>query len=231
MEASSDRAGKAVTQPAVQRETKGKGALKREATEAEIISAFGRVVERSGLRNVGVNEVIKEAGIGKALLYRYFGGLPGLVKAWGERNQIWPDLSELADMSNEMDSVSVAEQIKRLVLHHANSLREDPVRVELLADEFMSPTAISDALTEIRRQLGREHAAIFAGNRELGEDNNRALMMVLMAAASYLAMRAVKSPRYMGRDIGSDEGWEALLAHFERIIDSVTDNASHGDNS
>jgi hypothetical protein len=55
--------------------------------------------------------------------------------------------------------------------------------------------------------------------------------MVLMAAASYLAMRAVKSPRYMGRDVGSDEGWEALLAHFERIIDSVTDNASHGDNS
>ncbi len=231
MEASSDRAGKAVTQTAVQRETKGKGALKREATEAEIISAFGRVVERNGLRNVGVNEVIKEAGIGKALLYRYFGGLPGLVKAWGEKNQIWPDLSELADMSNAMDSVSAAEQIKRLVLHHANSLREDPVRVELLADEFMSPTAISDALTEIRKQLGREHAAIFAGNRELGEDHNRALMMVLMAAASYLAMRAVKSPRYMGRDVGSDEGWEELLAHFERIIDSVADNASHGDNS
>jgi len=49
MEASSDRAGKPVTQTAVQQETKGKGALKREATEAEIISAFGRVVERNGL--------------------------------------------------------------------------------------------------------------------------------------------------------------------------------------
>ena len=229
MVANRNRLGIPVTQTAVQPETKGKGALKREATEAEIINAFGRVVERNGLRNVGVNEVIKEAGIGKALLYRYFGGLPGLVQAWGEKNQIWPDLSELADMSNSMDSVSVAEQIKRMVLHHANSLREDPVRVELLADEFMSPTAISDALTEIRQQLGREHAAIFAGNRELDEDGNRALMIVLMAAASYLAMRAVRSPRYMGRDVGSDEGWQAMLAHFERIIDSVAGDASTAD--
>ena len=68
MEASRNRAGIPVTQTAVQQQTKGKGALKREATEAEIISAFGRVVQRNGLRNVGVNEVIKEAGIGKALL-------------------------------------------------------------------------------------------------------------------------------------------------------------------
>ena len=80
-------------------QVKGKGRLKREATEAALIDAFGRVVQRSGLRNVGVNEVIKEAGIGKALLYRYFGGLPGLVKAWGEKNQIWPDLSEFHKLS------------------------------------------------------------------------------------------------------------------------------------
>ncbi len=218
-----------MTQAAIKQAPKGKGALKREATEAEIISSFGRVVERNGLRNVGVNEVIKEAGIGKALLYRYFGGLPGLVQAWGEKNQIWPDVSDLAEMSNEINSASVAAQIKRVVLHHANSLREDPLRVELLADEFMSPTAISEALTEIRQQLGHEHAAIFVSNRELGEEDNRALMIVLMAAASYLAMRAVKSPRYMGRDIGSDKDWQALLAHFERIIDSVAGEASYSE--
>ena len=57
---------------------KGKGRLKREATEAQIVDAFHRVVQREGLRNVRVNAVIKEAGVGKGLLYDYFGGLPGL---------------------------------------------------------------------------------------------------------------------------------------------------------
>ena len=74
---------------------KGRGRIKREATEAQIIAAFGRVVQRNGLRNVGVNEVLKEAGVGKALLYRYFGGLPGLVTAWGQKNRLWPQLADL----------------------------------------------------------------------------------------------------------------------------------------
>ena len=38
---------------------KGKGRLKREATEEALIEALERVVQRNGLRNVGVNEVIK----------------------------------------------------------------------------------------------------------------------------------------------------------------------------
>lgn len=118
-----------------------------------------------------------------------------------------------------MGSASIAEQIKRIVIRHANSLREDAVRVELLADEIMTPTAISEALSEIRGQLGREHQRIFARNPDLAEGDNRALIIILMAAASYLAMRAVKSPQFMGRDIASDEGWSDLMDHFELIID------------
>jgi len=63
---------------------KGKGQLKRAATEALLVDAFGRIVQRHGLRNVGVNEVVKEAGVGKALLYRYFGDFVGLARAWPE---------------------------------------------------------------------------------------------------------------------------------------------------
>lgn len=208
---------------AVQAETKGKGRLKREATEAELIDAFGRVVQRSGLRNVGVNEVIKEAGIGKALLYRYFGGLPGLVRAWGEKNQIWPDLSEFHDVSDAIKSDGTAALLKRMVVHHASSLREDPLRVEILADQFMTPTPISEALQEIRQQMGREHQAIFSKNEKINE--HHALMMMLMGAASFLAMRAVKAPWYMGQDIGSDEGWAIMMQQLERIIDSVVTDA------
>jgi AcrR family transcriptional regulator len=196
--------------------TKGKGRLKREATEAALVDAFGRVVQRSGLRNVGVNEVIKEAGIGKALLYRYFGGLPGLVKAWGEKNQIWPDLSEFHDLPDGYDA---AELVKSMVLHHARSLREDPLRVEILAEQFMNPTPISAALQEIRQQLGQEHQAIFQGNEQI--QRYRVLMMFLMSAASFLAMRAVKAPWYMGEDLADEKGWDLMMQQLAEVVDAV----------
>jgi AcrR family transcriptional regulator len=198
---------------------KGKGRLKREATEAALIDAFGRVVQRSGLRSVGVNDVVKEARVGKALLYRYFGGLPGLVRAWGEKNRIWPELSELMQLADALDAVNPTEQLKRMVVSNANSHRSNPVRVELLADELMTPTPISGALSEIRQQLGREHAAIFARNRQI--QDHHMLLVVLMAAASYLAMRAVKSPRFMGQDLAAEETWQRLMREIELIIERV----------
>lgn len=198
---------------------KGKGRLKREATEAALIDAFGRVVQRSGLRNVGVNEVIKEAGIGKALLYRYFGGLPGLVAAWGEKNNIWPDLSEFHDVPVDLDSRETPALLKRMILHHANALREDPLRVEIIAEQFMNPTPISPALNEIRMQLGKEHREIFENHPVIREHSH--LMRLLMGAASFLAIRAVKAPWYMGTNLEKKQGWDAMMAEIETVVDAV----------
>jgi len=215
------RKGRGRSKTSVRAEGKGKGRLKREATEAAIVDAFHRVVQRDGLRNVGVNAVIKEAGVGKGLLYDYFGGLPGLVQAWGNKYQIWPDIGEMIGLSHDLTRTSMAHQLRAIVLKHAQSLREDPLRVELLADEFMSPTAISPALSDVRKQLAQQHHALFAGQQSMHDDDYRSLALILMAAASYLAMRAERAPRFMGTNIGSPEGWDDLMRRFERLIELV----------
>lgn len=199
------------------RAAKGKGQLKREATEGLLIEAFGRVVKRNGLRNVGVNEVVKEAGVGKALLYRYFGGLPGLVEAWGRQNRVWPPLADLEPLSKDEAAGGPAQQLKKIVVRNAEVHRADPVRVEMLADELMAPTAISGALSAIRRELGRDHAAVFGRNRQFRR--HHLLMVVMMAAASYLAMRSVKAPRFMGEDLSDEATWRRLMREIEAIID------------
>ena len=197
---------------------KGKGQLRREATEALLVEAFGRIVQRHGLRFVGVNEVVKEAGVGKALLYRYFGGLPGLVEAWGRENRIWPKLVDMVPLSGA-PGATAAQVLKKIVVRNAQVHRDDPVRVEMLADELMTPTAISGALGEIRKQVGRDHAALFARNRDFRD--HHLTMVVMMAAASYLAMRAVKAPRFMGEDLADAATWTRLMAEIEAIIERV----------
>ena len=204
------------------RPQKGKGRLKREATEAEIINAFDRVVRRDGLRNVGVNTVIKEAGIGKGLLYNYFGGLPGLVKAWGETKRIWPSREDLLGRYAESAAPDdPLELIRTVILNHANSLKEHPLRVELLADEIMNPTAISDSLSAIRDQLGKEHQAIFQDLPAMKDFDTRSLLMVMMAAASFVSMRAAKDSDFMGEPVHSDSGWQQMVQRLERIVSLV----------
>jgi hypothetical protein len=46
-------------------------------------------------------------------------------------------------------------------------------------------------------------------------------MIVAMAAASFLAMRAVKAPRYMGQDLADEATWRRLMARIDRVIDQA----------
>lgn len=55
----------------------------RAATEERILAAVGQVLARDGFAAGGVNAVAREAGVDKVLICRYFGGLPGLLRAWG----------------------------------------------------------------------------------------------------------------------------------------------------
>jgi AcrR family transcriptional regulator len=60
--------------------TISKQTLRRESSENKLLNAFEKVICRNGVENIGVNAIIKEAGVGKGLLYEYFGSLDGLAE-------------------------------------------------------------------------------------------------------------------------------------------------------
>lgn len=52
-----------------------------EKTRLRILETASRLLATEGYESLGVNRIATEAGIGKPLIYRYFGGLDGLVAA------------------------------------------------------------------------------------------------------------------------------------------------------
>ena len=58
---------------------------KRHATEEVILDSFEAVLLEEGARRLTVAAIMERAGYAKPLLYKYFGGIAGLVKAWGRR--------------------------------------------------------------------------------------------------------------------------------------------------
>ena len=56
-----------------------------EKTRLRILETASRLLAMEGYESLGVNRIAAEAGIGKPLIYRYFGDLDGLVAALAER--------------------------------------------------------------------------------------------------------------------------------------------------
>lgn len=208
-------------EPAVSQEPAGReGATSaRQRAEEAILDAFERVVARDGFRGLGPTAIMSEAGLGKPLLYRYFGDMAGLIEAWGERRGMWPDdATFLQGLSADRDP---AEQLKSSLGALAAHLYRNPVRLEILAEELTPDTDISPLLRHIRQGRQSGHERLFAPDHPLRQRENFRLNHVLFAALTYFALRSRTAPRLQGIQLDTEDGWEDTLQMIYEIIDDA----------
>lgn len=191
----------------------------RQRAEEAILDAFERVVARDGFRGLGPTAIMNEAGLGKPLLYRYFGDLGGLIEAWGERRGMWPDDAELlGSLALDRDP---AEQLKSSLDALAAHLHRNPVRLEILAEELTPDTEISPLLRRIRQGEQANHEQLFPPDHPARRRENFRLNHVLFAALTYFALRSRTAPDLQGIRLDTDEGWNDTLQMIHEIIDDA----------
>lgn len=184
----------------------------RSATEEALLDALETVLQRDGLRRLSVNAVVEAAGVGKPLLYRYFGDLQGLVQAWGKRRGFWAEVAENGPASrHKPDDQSFREQIADELVASAEHLRANPVTLEFLAEELTADSDLSPAFAAARDDCRRPFLkTMLTDPRYLRRDNYR-VIVIIHAALNYLAMRARRSPNFMGLRLDTDAGWRDVL--------------------
>ena len=175
---------------------------RRIATEAAIVEAFGRLMERGSVHDAGVNALIKEAGVGKKQIYDYFGGLGGVADAWVRRTGIWPRLSDMLDEPLEtFHQRPPMERLRMLVRTYASSLRAHPAVATIMAGEFAGPPELRDAVTAVRIRIWEEYERLFIGQRS--EDKE---------------LLAMFEPNFFGFDLHDDLAWERVVGMLDHVM-------------
>lgn len=192
----------------------------REETERRLIAAFDRVWTRDGIQGLGVNAVLKEAGVGKALLYRYFGDFVGLARAWAQGETFLPRPSGPADPTGASRGDAVGRHVDS-AMAYAQALRRRPKTRELLAIELLGSSPLTQALDGMRSQFGREmRQFVMASGAAEGEDAF-ALSFFVTAAMTYLAMRADHVPHYYGLRLDREEDWPKVERMLRLVAERV----------
>jgi AcrR family transcriptional regulator len=183
------------------------------------LDAVGRLIARSGFKEVGVNAIAREAGVDKVLIYRYFGGLPALLKAFAEETDFWPGLPELAqDTAQPLDRIPDADRAKALVLAFGRSLRRRPLTQEIMRWELLERNELTDALARHREAQGAKLFEYF----EEGQDVDvRAVGSLLAAGQTYLILRSKTADVYNGLNLNSEEDWSRLERAASFLLDAA----------
>lgn len=199
---------------------------RRIATERALVAAVGAVLRRDGVDGLGVNAVAAEAGADKKLIYRYFGGLPGLLRAFGESADFWPGLDELLGPDRAVLALPTAEMGAEILRRHADGLRRRPLTLELLAWECSHRNALTAVLEDVRQEISEAMVAemLAAGHRL--PRSGRVLSSLLAGAINYLAVRGRAIPRF-GDVALDDAGWHEIGAvvglAFAALLDADRD--------
>ena len=135
----------------------------RAATEERLLAAVGTVLARDGFGALGVNAVAREAGTDKVLIYRYFDGLPGLLRAWGRSGRFWPSVDELLAMQPGLLDRPAAQRWATFFEHFIDALRARPLTLEVMAAEIVERNALTAILEEEREQWGEQAFAVLGG--------------------------------------------------------------------
>lgn len=194
-----------------------------EATKQRILEATGRVLLRDGFQGLGINAVAKEAGVGKPLIYRYFGGMGALLEAFGRDADFWLGLDDiLAGIDEAAPPGRYSDLIEHLLIGYARGLRARPALLEALRWELQAHNAITRRLEE-----GRERAALAllehlrGGLQPPAGTDADAVNAILVAAVHYLAMRASVREQFVGVGIDGDDDWHRLERALADIIQKV----------
>ena len=121
----------------------------RSATEKAILGAAKSLLAEEGFQNFGINAVARRAGCDKQLIYRYYGGLNGLVEAIGADLGTWVK-DRIPEDTGGMFLLTYGDLMERLSLLFLEALRDDPLVRRIVAWEVSENTEQVRRLSEAR---------------------------------------------------------------------------------
>jgi AcrR family transcriptional regulator len=181
----------------------------RTQTEQRLIDAVGQEITENGFDKLGINRISNRAGVNKVLIYRYFGDLDGLVKAYYKRTL--PVIPPPTVDIQQMREASVDEFFELLYTRFTSEFRT--LRANTNAKEFLKSALVSPnwdhnptaADTEIKVQ---EQIDLLASI--VKEKNGRSMGAIIISGMVALTVMSQQKRTILGIDLASDEGWQRI---------------------
>ncbi len=168
-------------------------------TKEKILDAACRILERDGFQSLGINSLAIEAGIGKPLIYRYFGGFDGIVEALLVRIQEEEAVAAPAETGNAVMDL----------IHYGRALANDRLKRDFAVWE------IADA--GIRRDLAKNETALPTSSRE--DFDAEAAKAILKAAVHFLVLYRDRHETWEGIPLSTPKH----MARLEKALVQMSD--------
>jgi len=200
----------------------------KEQTQQRLIDATIELLKNNGYASLGINSIAEQAKVNKALIYRYFDGLPGLMRAAAKELDLTQ--TNLIDFSlpNDQGKVDLKALLYTSFQSIHENLQKDPLAQNLMIQELSEENEMTRTFAEAREQQGlevTEQAKVLfstvSGQKNIDAFDLQAAFALSSAAIYYLTMRSSTVQMFNGVDIQSEEGWDRICSTLANLLEKA----------
>ncbi len=186
----------------------------RERTKNKILKAVGEVIEQHGTEKVGVNLIARQAGVNKVLIYRYFGGVDGLMEQYVKIGQYTSNSSnEFIDNLEAPSPENRAKVWTDILTTALSDLRKRKATRDLIRWELgAGKPVLSDARNDVGSRMIEKVGPL------PNYPNTNALLALLIGGIYHLTVSADYRDKMMEVDLQSEEGWNQIEKAVKDIV-------------
>ena len=196
-------------------------AKNRANTESAIFHAARDLLADEGFQGFGINAIARRAGCDKQLIYRYYGGLDGLLDAIGADLGDWVK-ERIPEDAGGMFLLTYGDLMERLALLYMEALRQDPLICKIMAWEVSKDTPQVRRLAVARSKalgkwLDRMRGSLGAPK---GIDATT-VNAILFAAIQHLVIASVATGEFAGLALQNDKDWNKVATSVRRLVRGI----------
>ncbi|MCJ8518940.1 AcrR family transcriptional regulator [Pseudorhizobium tarimense] len=193
----------------------------RAQTESAILNAARDLLAEEGFQHFGINAIARRAGCDKQLIYRYYGGLDGLLDAIGADLGDWVK-DRIPEDTGGMFLLTYGDLMERLALLYMDALRHDPLVCKIIAWEVSKDTPQVRRLAEARSRalakwLDRMRGSLSAPKGVDAPTVNG----ILFAAIQHLVISSVATGEFAGLPLRSEKDWDKVTSSVRRLVRGI----------
>ena len=186
--------------------------MKLRNAEKRLLIAVSQIIENEGFSKIGVNKIAKQAKCDKVLIYRYFGGLEGLLAAC--------DKDRVTKAESSEDIIKLTQTV---LLKQLNFLRTNKLMQELLAWELSGNSTFRSIQDERERNGFKLQEEL---EKKLGKESKdvRMFITILIASINYIVLATRQYRIFNGIDFSNPEAWELCKQTIYKYIRALFEN-------
>ncbi len=180
----------------------------RAKTTQRIVEALEEVIAERGLEGVGVNRVAEKANVSKVLIYRYFGGMEGLLEYYVKMGKLFPVFNPaVLDQIRPLHESDVARIWYRQVIQTYRYFRTFKAAREILKASVIENDPIAETTA---RAQDEEITRLVAQLSFVKGADTQAISAVILGAMTYLTIMAQNDRTMVSIDLRSEDGWKRI---------------------